>query len=595
MVATKHPSGLNPLQRYRQACSVLRGTSRATNAAWYRSAIDVDYQLHLRTDGHRTESWFFDRRSGQWAAGPRFDESHATDLTLAQAFAAEVIQLSSGAKAGAVGVVLHLADEFATSELKPELDNPGALAELRTMIENDPTSVLDDSSVSATETSWRMIPYPAAGSEAIATTVCMSRTWAAFLDELRKAGEAANFPVVTLALSAPLVCLLALPEFKRDALTRPLIATLPYPRFTLLAFFNEHGDLRLLRTLQHRGLRRPTGLRHAASTTAAALELADPEVLVLSTGEVIDPQMIADLQLVFPAASIHEVEWANTPNLAAAAGTVAPEPLIATSIAEIPETPLAASHTFSTLRGDGWVTQDFLPVARETAEVYPNRGEMKLLRAARYARLGFACLTLLGLAVFGFQILDMVRKPEWSFDAEGAKLQKQRLTVLNGERTKMDHWDNLLEDRSKAWASMELLSIMFPEKGGFFVKGFNHTAKPESSPGQAKSGIVREWKITGLAREESLEQLALLNTRDGISAVFDEVARQTGNPAFRSDLPTRSLVVNVRTLENPSYRPGPLDPSSSFDESTYPFSFDLTITQRFTNSDELAVISAKAP
>jgi hypothetical protein len=594
LVAYQHPAGLNPLQRFRQAGSVLRGTSRADNAAWYRSALELDFQLHLRADGNRVDSRLFDRRSGQWITGPQLSEAHATDLTLVPAFALEAIRLAQAAKADSIGVILHLADEFATSELKPELDNPGALTELRNSIESDPKSILDDSSVSATESSWRLIPYPAAGSEAIATTVCLSRSWGAFLDELRKTGEEKNFPVITRAVSAPLVCLLALPELKRDEVTRPLIAVLPYARFTLLAFFNEHGDLRLLRTLQHRGQRRPTNLRHAASTTAAALELADPEVYLLSTGDITDPQMAADLQLVFPAASIREIDWAGTPYVAAAAGT-GPEPQIAASLATPPETPLASSHTFGVLRSDGWAVQDFLPVSKDVAEVYPTRSEMKLLRAARYARLGFATLAVLALAFFGLQMLDLVRKPEFTFNDDGAKSQKQRLTFLASERTRVDHWDNLLEDRSKAWVTMELLSTLFPEKSGFLVKTFNHYVRPEALPGQAKAGFIREWKITGLAREEALEQLAVLNTRDGISAVFKQVADATGNASFKTDLPSRSLVVNVRTLENSIYRPGPADDAASLDDSSYPFSFDLTITQRFESSDQLAVVLAKAP
>jgi hypothetical protein len=594
LVAYQHPAGLNPLQRFRQAGSVLRGTSRADNSAWYRSALELDFQLHLRADGNRVDSRLFDRRTGNWTPGPQLSEAHATDLTLIPAFAAEVIRVAQAAKADSIGVVLHLADEFATSELKPELDNPGALTELRTTIESDPKSILDDSSVSASESSWRLIPYPAAGSEAIATTVCLSRSWGAFLDELRKTGEEKNFPVVTRAVSAPLVCLLALPELKRDEVVRPLIAVLPYARFTLLAFFNEHGDLRLLRTLQHRGQRRPTNLRHAASTTAAALELADPEVYLLSTGDIADPQMAADLQLVFPAASIREIDWSGTPYVSTSAGT-GPEPQISTCLTTPPETPLAASHTFGVLRSDGWAVQDFLPVAKEVAEVYPTRSEMKLLRAARFARLGFAALAVLALAFFGLQMLDLVRKPEFTFDSESAKSQKQRLTFLASERTRVDHWDNLLEDRSKAWVTMELLTTLFPEKSGFLVKSFNHSVRPESLPGQAKAGFIREWKITGLGREEALEQLAVLNTRDGISAVFKQVADSTGNASFKTDLPSRTLVVNVRTLENSAYRPGPADEAMSLDDSAYPYSFDLTITQRFESSDQLAVILAKAP
>ncbi len=593
MVANQHPAGLNPLQRFRQAGAILRGTSRASNPAWYESALDLDLQLHLRVDGSAVESFLYDRKVKAWSPGPVFDEACATDPALIPAFAAQVLSTARGAGASSIGVVLHLADEFATSELKPELDNPGALAELRGTIADDPKAVLDDASVSAADSSWRLIPYPAAGSEAIATTVCVSRRWATFLDDLRRFGEEQNFPIITRAVSAPLICLMALADLKTDAVTRPLIAILPYPRFTLLAFFNEHGDLRLMRTLQHRGQRRPSNLRHATSTTAAALELADPEIFLFHIGEQADPQLAADVQIVFPATSIREVSWHGTPYSAPAVSS--PEPLIAALISTTPETPIAASHTFSVLRGEGWAVQDFLPVAREAAELYPTRGEMKLLRAARYARFAFAGLTLAALGWVGLAMIQMIRQPEWAFNSTNAQVGKQRLAMVTAEKARIEHWDNLLEDRSKGWATMELLSSMFPERSGFLIKTFTHGLRTDSAPGQAKVGFTKEWKITGLAREEALERLAALNTRDGISAVFNEVAQVTGNEAYRADLPSRSLIVNVRTLENTSYKPGPEDEMNALDEATYPFSFDLTITQRFESADPMAVIAAKAP
>ncbi|QJE95555.1 hypothetical protein [Luteolibacter luteus] len=595
MVANQHPAGLNPLQRFRQAGAILRGTSRATNPAWYQSALELDLQLHLRVDGSTVDSRIFDRRTKAWSAGPQLDESVTTDPSLIPAFAGAVLETARRANAQAIGIVLHVADEFATSELKPELDNPGALAELRTTIESDPKAVLDDASVSTTDNSWRLIPYPAAGSEAIATTISISHRWWSFLDGIRSFGEENNFPIVTRALSAPLMCLMAFADVKQDPVTRPMIAILPYPRFTVLAFFNEHGDLRLLRTLQHRGQRRPTNLRHATSTTAAALELADPEIHIIHIGEPTDPQLVADVQIVFPATSIHEVTWAGTRYQEAASPMVFPEPLIASSVAVPSETPLASSHTFVVLRNEGWASQDFLPMDRETSERFPTRGEMKLLRTARYARVAFAGAAALALCWVGAAVVAMVRQPEWAFNASDAQVGKQRLSMVTSERTRIDHWDNLLEDRSKAWVSMELLSIMFPEKSGFLAKSFNHTIRTESTPGQAKAGFIKEWKITGLAREQALERLATLNTRDGISAVFSEVAKVTGNGAFRPDMPSRSLVVNVRTLENSGYKPGPEDEMNALDEATYPFSFDLTITQRFESSDPMAVTASKAP
>lgn len=609
LAAYQHPSESNPFQRYRQAVRLLRTTTRASNKAWYQDAHELDFQLHLRSDGTRLDSWYHDRRTGDWTPGPVWDEALVTDAATATALAREAIARAKAAKAPGIGIVLHVADEFATAEIKPEFDNPGALNELRQKIQDEPFQVLDDTSLSENDFSWRLIPYPASGSDAIATSVTLSRRYAAMLGTFRRAGEEANFPVITRALSAPLIALLGIPAqlghlhptvaptsapaderspqeadgsapASSQTATRSILAILPYPRFTLLAFFNGHGDLRLLRTLQHRGQRGPTNLRHVIATTSAALELADPLTLVLPVQRELDPQFLAALN----AASPHQEN-----------GDV---PLECRLVAEgIPnDLPLANSHTFTVLREDGWATQDFLPVPREEAERYPTSSEMRLLRISRYARLGMGAAALAALAWVGLQLVSMMRQPEWAFHLEESAALSQRMKAMSGIKTQAEHWENLLEDRSKAWANMELLSLLFPTGGNMMAKSFQHTAKTETAQAQAKTGFVKEWKISGLARDEALERLSNLNTSEGIGAIFEEIYRITGNAAFQTDLPSRTIVVNIRTLENSGFKPTAIiDEFSDSDESTYPYSFELTITQRFESTDPMAVLAAAAP
>jgi len=255
----------------------------------------------------------------------------------------------------------------------------------------------------------------------------------------------------------------------------------------------------------------------------------------------------------------------------------------------------STSHTFLILREEKWALQDFLPIAKEIVEIYPTRGEMKLLRGLRLGRVGVFAIAVLFLAYFGFGVIDLVRRPEWAFDPGQAEAVQGRLARLTIERQKADHWNNLLEDRSKAWTTMESLSRMFPENGGMLVKTFTHAAKPDSTPGKAKVGFVKEWKVTGYARDEALDYLNTINTREGISAHFSEIARITGNVAFNPSVGNRNVVVNVRTQENGSYKSAPVEEASDSDESTYPFTFDLTITQRFEATDPMAINVTKAP
>jgi len=594
LVAYQHPEELNPLQRYRQASSILSGTSRATNDGWYANPLDLDFQLHLRLDGARVESRIFHRETGTWTPGPEFSEELLLDDSKAPAFADEVMAAARRSGAKAAGVILHIADEFATTEINPELDNPGALPELKEDIVVEPGTVLDDSSLSPDEHSWRLVPYPASGSETIATAVTLSRRADPFVSALRSHGEQRNFPIVTIAVSAPLVALLALPEVKPQA-ERPFLTVLTYQRFTVLAFFNEHGDLRLARTLQHRGQRRPSNLRHAASTTAAALEMAELDILILPLAGEADPQLVSDLQVVFEHATIREIDWSKTPLGSGNNAEVAPEFAAATGIHRELEAPIASSATFTTLRDERWAAQDFLPLAPDRAQIYPLRVEMKMLRAARYARWGLIAVAIGVVGWTALGLIDTIRKPEWTFNDTEAQAGASRLSTLGVEQRRIKHWENLLDDRSKGWASMELLARLFPERSGFLVRTFSHTAHPETSPGQQQVGFVKEWRINGLAREEGLQRLADLNTREGVSAVFTEVARVSGNQAYRTDLPSRSIVVNIKTLENGSFKPVPPEAAMPEDESTYPFIFDLKITQRFEAADPMALLTSKAP
>ena len=48
-------------------------------------------------------------------------------------------------------------------------------------------------------------------------------------------------------------------------------------------------------------------------------------------------------------------------------------------------------------------------------------------------------------------------------------------------------------------------------------------------------------------------------------------------------------------MENSGFKPLPLSETFDTDESTYPFNFDLTITQRFEAADPLALNVNKSP
>ena len=316
--------------------------------------------------------------------------------------------------------------------------------------------------------------------------------------------------------------------------------------------------------------------------------MTDPDLFILSLGLDPDAGLQRDLSSAFPLSRVTLVAPPTPDGVPA----WCPEPVIAAT--PPPKGEAARSLTFGMLRDEKWALQDFLPTPREVSEIYPTRAEMQLLRGLRLARLGMSVLGVLVLAWFALGMVDIVRSDAWTFNPDQANIIKSRLNNLTTERQKSEHWDNLLDDRSKAWTSMELLSRLFPEHCGVLVKSFAHTVRAETAPGQAKIGFVKEWKITGFARDEAVDRLNTLNTQEGITLQFSEIARVTGNPAFNPAARTRSLAVNVRTQENNTFKPLPVEETFEADEASYPFNFDLTSTQRFEGTDPLAVNVSKA-
>jgi hypothetical protein len=586
----QHPASLNVVQQFGQACSILRNTTRASNPAWYQQALELNFQLHIRPDGPGISTFYFDSKQDQWSTGPALSEEILQDPAKLDAVITDILRHARSKGMQALGVILHIADEFATTELKPELDNRAALPDLRDTAVSDPGSILEDSSILASQASWRVLPYPAAESAVIGTTITLTRQHADLLETLRLRSEKENFPIITQALSAPLVAIMGFCQTIQPTAGKPFVTILQYPWFTVLAFFSDHADLRLIRTLQHRGVRRATNLRNALNTTSASLEFVDPDIFIVPLGDAVDNSLEASLRLSFNTSRVETVGIPTTEFIPA----WSPEPFLCAK-------PVAASEAASTtqtlgmLRDEKWAFQDFLPRPREIVEIYPDRSEMRLLRFFRLARVAVFAITLLSLAYIGMGIVDLVRRPEWSFNTTEADAIKGRLAQLTSERQKVDHWDNLLADRSKAWIAMESLARMFPDNGGMLVKTYSHSSKPESTAGQAKVGFVKEWKITGFARDEALDYLNILNTREGINSHFSEITRITGNDAYNPETGNRSIAVNVRTQENSTFKPTPPEESGVADESTYPFTFDLTITQRFEATDPLAITVPKAP
>lgn len=603
----RHPSSLNAFQRYGQAKSVVSATSRANQDAWYKDALEQALQLHVRIDAASISAHYYDSSTQRWNSGPHLTEQILEDPAARELFITDVLAHLSKIGAKSLGVVLHLADEFATMELKPELENPATISELRDAAVNDPASILEDSSINPSQASWRVIPYSASGGQAIGTCISVSRQHSGLLDTFRAAGVKANFPIITLALSAPLVAITNLCHVLDRPSGTPFIAILQYASFTVLAFFNEQSDLRLIRTLQHRGMRRATNIRNALTATSASLEFQNPDIYVIPLGETVDTALHENLR----DANLSDNIELTQPSGLSEFPTWCLEPSISVALSSAP-TPRLTSHTFAILSNEKWALQDFLPPAPEDLEIFPRRSEMKLMKFFRLARVALFLATTMYLGWLSLDGVKILQSQEWWFDTSQTADTNTKLKNLNTELQRTEHWNNLLEDRAEAWVAMEDLSRMFQENSGLLIISYKHVvtadkaAAAQKAPTNKKStggekatskgaGIVKEWQISGYASAEGYDFLNSINTREGIAAHFTEITNSTGNTAYDPNLGSRHITVNIPIRENSSYKPSARIDSAVNNTSTYPYIFDMTITQHFDPTDPMAIRMSKAP
>ncbi len=154
-----HPTQLSVWQRYLQARRLHKETSRSKNPDWFRSALELDHQLHLFVeDDEVSDAHLFSRQASKnaWtrvsAPAADLDEEGLTQYI--SALRTEHV----GNKARSIGIVLHLADEFAISELAHSNERPEDFTELSQKLINSPQEVVEDHSTSTGELSFRLFP-----------------------------------------------------------------------------------------------------------------------------------------------------------------------------------------------------------------------------------------------------------------------------------------------------------------------------------------------------------------------------------------------------------------------------------------------------
>ena len=608
MLNISDPCELKAADIYRQARTVASKTSRSTDSHWYRMPEELPWQWHLWFDGGREVcSATYSKQHNRWLPGPALP---LANLTTGEGVNEILGELMSSRyfqdKPKALGVILHVADEFSLSEIAQAGEAVGEMGDdfqiLRYNLVDDPREVLADREVSTETNSWRLLPFwGAPASQPKCTAVTLSRSREAFLQTLLSCAEDLRVPVRAAVTSAAVESLAALPLLRPEMPGGCLVAY-GFFKFTVVAAIGPSGELQTVRSLSHRnGSQVPTGFGDILWNMALGAELESPKVLLVSAQPQALEAATQELELYSLSRQVIHFEALNLaehPALVEIPGH-RPEFLIydTTAVEQVRtgKTPLAQTLTFKALWGN-WARQSFMDTAR-LDNLYPSQRDLRLLRFSSWL-IWLLAFTLIFTGGYGtYSLFAAMNHPSWQLTPDQMRQTQAKHAQLLEEKKQIDVTERLLLPRSRGWVTLEFLLQLFPEDSGVRLEAFQYTAdagrhvtKKGSKPTTAVSvGLERTWTLKGMGKQKALELLSTLNSQRGLAALFDRVATATGDPSYLPDA-TRQLKVTLTQGRNPRFDPqaGPgdmaRDPALAF-----PFSFEATVTQTLSDKDTLAL------
>lgn len=620
MISITDPSELKPADVYRQARLVAAKTSRGSDRNWYRDAFELPWQWHLWFDGGREViSTTFSRSDNSWREGPAIALANLTTAEGAADLLGELLSTKYFThRPSALGIVLHVADEFSLAGLAQASGGTAEASEdlevLRFNLIDDPRESLADREISIETTSWRLLPFwGAVPGQARGTAIALSRSREPFLHQMLTHGEELRVPIRIAVTAAPVEHLAALPLIDPSMEGGRLIV-LPYLKFTAVFAISPTGELRGVRSLAHRGgAQMPTGLPDILASMAVSAELTGtgpkalrPKVLVASSDPAILEAAARSLNtggtVNGPAMELESIDLSANPALAAIPSR-RPELLVydprLLDAARAGASPVAKTETFTALWKSWLAGSNFFDTAKLDS-LYPTLRDLRILRLA----MAFTMLmgvALLGLGGYGgYSFYKASTHPSWNLTPEQLKKTEAAQAKIQLERRQIEVADKLLQPRSRGWSTLEFILQLFPEDSGVRLEAFDYSVEtsrlaPTGVKGKVAetAGLVRTWTVRGLAKSQALELLSVLNSQRGLAALFDRAAKATGDPSFAPD-PQRQLTIaltqgrNSRFLADASTAKNPLDPAL-----TFPFSFEAVISQTLSDKDALALPTEK--
>jgi hypothetical protein len=260
---------------------------------------------------------------------------------------------------------------------------------------------------------------------------------------------------------------------------------------------------------------------------------------------------------------------------------------------------LAGTETFKALWKSWLTSSNFFDTIRLDA-LYPTLRDLRLLRLATAFAL-LIVVALLGSAGYGgYSFYKASIHPSWNLTPEALKKTEASQVKLQQEKRQIEVANRLLQPRSRGWTTLEFLLQLFPEDSGVRLDSFDYGVEtsrlgPSATKGKPAetAGLIRTWTVRGLAQPQALELLNTLNSQRGLNALFERVSAATGDPSYAPD-PMRQVTIALTQGRNSRYSVDGSNPRKSLDPATtFPFSFEATISQTLTEKDALALPNEK--
>ncbi|RYD37922.1 MAG: hypothetical protein EOP86_02260 [Verrucomicrobiaceae bacterium] len=615
MLAINDPYALKPPDVYRQARTVASKTSRGSDGNWYREPGDIGFQWHLWFDGGQevcSATLSCDDR--RWRPGPSLPLASLTTGEGVNEVLGELLSPTYfGVRPKALGVILHVADEFTLAEVAPAADSAAEAGNdfnfLRYNLVDSPRQVLADRDVSEDLTSWRLLPFWGSPPDQPASVaVALPRVREAFLKILVEKGEEWAVPIRVAVTSGPLEALAALCVLQPDSPHGTLVAV-PYLKFTAVFALSGKGELRAARSLPHRsGSPVPAGMGQILWNMALSEELAGgegdaqrpPQVLIVSGNAMVLKEASRELDTYSATRKkilYRTMDLSGHPALDQFPGH-RPEFLVydpsAVEQFSAKPPPNGETLTFKAL-WSGWSTQSFFDTGKLDA-LYPTRGDLRLLGFSK-ALVFLLVLSMVGLggsAMYSF--FKAMNHPSWAMTPAALKAIEDKNIKLLAERRQIESTQRLLQARSQGWSAMEFMLQLFPEDAGTRMESFTYSVESARTAPPAKKGVIpetagmsREWAFKGLAKARTLVLLNNINSQRGLAGFFSQVAQATGDASFTVE-PTRQMTISLTQGRNPRFIAESASPEAARDPSiAYPYFFEVTISQSFSEADALAL------